>query len=161
MKPSHQLLCFASLEHRLRKMEHMSIAEGIRDFTCQQLQLHIPPFTNLHITHNKTLFSVALFLAIFKTSFLTLDFEKYTKLWPLSKAYPVVWKQGRQCRAKCQKKFIEPIKIFFHHKTNYSDSKYSVESVSGKYLENGWSDQHGDFSVELVIEKLTTLFFCT
>ena len=29
----------------------------------------------------------------------------------------------------------------------------------GKYLENGWSDQHGDFSVEFVIEKLTTLNF--
>ncbi len=43
----------------------------------------------------------------------------------------------------------------------YSESKYSVESVTGKYLENGWSDQHGDFSVEFVIEKLTTLFFCT
>ena len=26
-----------------------------------------------------------------------------------------------------------------------------MESVSGKYLENGWSDQHGDFSVEFVI----------
>ena len=38
----------------------------------------------------------------------------------------------------------------------YSESKYSVESVSGKYLKNGWSDQHGDFSVEFVIEKLTT-----
>ncbi len=34
-----------------------------------------------------------------------------------------------------------------------------MESVSGKYLENGWSDEHGDFSVEFVIEKLTTLFF--
>ena len=45
--------------------------------------------------------------------------------------------------------------VYFH----YSESKYSVESVSGIYLENGWSDQHGDFSVELVIEKLTTLFF--
>ncbi len=43
----------------------------------------------------------------------------------------------------------------------YSESKYSVESVSGKYLENGWSDQHEDFSVEFVMEKLTTLFFCT
>ncbi len=43
------------------------------------------------------------------------------------------------------------------YKCNYSDSKYSVESVSGKYLENGLSDQHGDFSVEFVIEKLTTL----
>ena len=27
-------------------------------------------------------------------------------------------------------------------------TEYSVESVSSKYLENGWSDQHGDFSVE-------------
>ncbi len=27
----------------------------------------------------------------------------------------------------------------------YSESKYSVESVSGKYLENGWPDQHWDF----------------
>ena len=35
---------------------------------------------------------------------------------------------------------------------HYSESKYSVESVSGIYLENGWSDQHWDFSVELVIE---------
>ncbi len=43
----------------------------------------------------------------------------------------------------------------------YSESKYSVESVSGKYLENGLSDQHGDFSSEFVIENLTTLFFCT
>ncbi len=43
----------------------------------------------------------------------------------------------------------------------YSESKYSVESVLGKYLENGWSDQHRDFSVEFVMEKLTTLFFCT
>ncbi len=41
----------------------------------------------------------------------------------------------------------------------YSESKYSVESVSGKYLENGWSYQHRDFSVEFVIEKLTILFF--
>ncbi len=40
----------------------------------------------------------------------------------------------------------------------YSESKYSVESVSGKYLENGWSEQHGDFSVEFVIEKLITLY---
>ncbi len=44
---------------------------------------------------------------------------------------------------------------------DYSESKYSVESVSGKYLENGWSDQHRDFTVEFVVEKLTTLFFCT
>ncbi len=44
---------------------------------------------------------------------------------------------------------------------DYSESKYSVQSVSGKYLKNGWSNQHGDFSVEFVIEKLTTLFFCT
>ncbi len=44
---------------------------------------------------------------------------------------------------------------------SYSESKYSVESVSGKYLENGWSYQHGDFSVEFIIEKLTILFFCT
>ena len=43
----------------------------------------------------------------------------------------------------------------------YSESKYSVESVSGQYLENGWWDQHGDFSIEFVIVKLTTLFFCT
>ncbi len=40
----------------------------------------------------------------------------------------------------------------------YSESKYSVESVFGKYLENGWSNQHGNFSVEFVIEKLTTLW---
>ena len=33
---------------------------------------------------------------------------------------------------------------------NYSESKYSVESVSGKYLENGWSYQHRDFSIEFV-----------
>ena len=37
----------------------------------------------------------------------------------------------------------------------YSESKYSVESVSGKYLENGWSDQHRDFSVEFVVEKFS------
>ncbi len=43
----------------------------------------------------------------------------------------------------------------------YSESKYCVELVSGKSLENGWSDQHGDFGVEFVVEKLTTLFFCT
>ncbi len=42
---------------------------------------------------------------------------------------------------------------------HYCESKYSVESVLGKYLENGWSDQHGDFSIEFVIDKLTTLFF--
>ena len=48
-----------------------------------------------------------------------------------------------------------------NHGDDYSESKYSVESVSGKYLENGWSNQHGDFSVEFVMEKLTPLFFCT
>ena len=35
---------------------------------------------------------------------------------------------------------------------DYSESKYSVESVSGKYLENGWSDQNGDFSDEFVLK---------
>ncbi len=39
----------------------------------------------------------------------------------------------------------------------YSESKYSVQLVSDKYLENGCSNQHRDFSVEFVIEKLTTL----
>ena len=39
---------------------------------------------------------------------------------------------------------------------NYSESKYSVELLSCKYLVNRWSDQHGDFSVEFRIEKLTT-----
>ena len=49
--------------------------------------------------------------------------------------------------------------IFPQEENNYSESKYSVESVSGKYLENGWSDQYGDFSVEFIIEKLTTLLY--
>ncbi len=34
--------------------------------------------------------------------------------------------------------------------TPYSESKYSLESISGKYLENGWSDQHGNFSIDFV-----------
>ncbi len=38
-------------------------------------------------------------------------------------------------------------------KSDYRESKYSVESVSGKYLENDWSDQHEGFSVEFVIKK--------
>ncbi len=42
---------------------------------------------------------------------------------------------------------------FSHEAKTYSESKYSVESVSGKYLENGWSDQHRDLNVEFVIEK--------
>ncbi len=50
--------------------------------------------------------------------------------------------------------------IHFHRFFNsmcmhFSESKYSVESVSGKYLENGWLNQLGDFSIEFVIEKLT------
>ena len=36
---------------------------------------------------------------------------------------------------------------------HYSESKYSVESVYGKYLENGWSNQLEDFSIEFIIEK--------
>ncbi len=38
----------------------------------------------------------------------------------------------------------------------YSESKYSVELLSCRYLKNWRSDQRGDFSVEFRIEKLTT-----
>ncbi len=46
------------------------------------------------------------------------------------------------------------------HLDTYSESKYSVVSVSGKYLKNGWSDQHGDFSVEFIkLMKNWQLYF--
>ncbi len=41
----------------------------------------------------------------------------------------------------------------------YSESNYSVESVSGKYLKKGWSDLHGYFSIEFVIEKIDNFIF--
>ncbi len=37
----------------------------------------------------------------------------------------------------------------------YSESKYSVELLSSKYLVNSLSDQCGDFSIEFRMEKLT------
>ncbi len=43
--------------------------------------------------------------------------------------------------------FSKPAKLHLSTVYRYSESKYSAESVSGKYLENGWLDQHGDYKV--------------